>query len=109
MADLVVDHALPVECSGQLSGQRTLPLAMWGTDGVVHEWSVLRPATGVFLHAWNVAEIVQSGEFVHTWSILVEEDGTVSHLWRVLQPGLIVARSQDIQLPYATKTITTSE
>ncbi len=100
---------LPLGSAGWLYHRKKNPVEVRGVNGVVHEWSVLRPATGVLPQVWNVAEVVETGDLEHTWTILIEEGGKISHLWRVLQTGLVVARSRDIQLPYATKTITTGE
>jgi hypothetical protein len=99
---------LPFGAAGWLYNRKKLPAEMGGGNGVVHTWHARRPTSGVLPHLWNVAEVVQDAALSHTWSVQTEQGGQVPHLWRVLNSGLVAARARDIQLPTATRTITTN-
>ena len=95
---------------GWLAPVRRIPLEVVGTFGIlVHAWDVLRSDPGFLGHVWQVCQAMESGQLPHVWNILTEENRDCAQLWRVLRNEIVLARSRDIQLPYATKTITPGE
>lgn len=98
---------LPFGASGWVYTHRKTPFEARGTNGIVHTWSVLKPAMAVLPHAWTVVEVNETGAIPHSWNVLTEQGGQVPHLWRVIPPEIVAARSRDIQMPHATGVVTT--